>query len=477
MAENLTPELCVIGAGAAGLSVASGAARLGASVVLVEKGAMGGDRLNTGCVPSKALLACARAVHDVRNAGRFGVSTGEVSVDFAQVKAHLHGVMRTLAEKDSAGRFEELGVQVTQGTARFTAPGQIRVGETTIRARRFVIATGGKPKIPAIEGLDQTPFLTNETIFALDRLPRHLLVLGGGATGVELAQAFRRLGSAVTLIEAGLRILPEADADLAAMLRDRLRDEGVDVVENMLVTAARPAGEGAALILQGQGGRMVEAEGSHLLLATGRMPDLEELRPDDGGIHFQDDGILVDEGLRTNDPNVFAVGDAVAGAPRFAHVANWHAAQVLRRMFFRLPVRLDYTEVPAVVYGDPELAWVGLDEETALRRYEDVRIERYGFAETDRAWCDGRTEGQVKIVATRRGKVLGAAILGQRAGELIQPWVAAVRGSLGLKDMAEMVVPYPTLAEASKQAAGKFFEPMVFSDKAKGVARLLGKLP
>ncbi len=481
MTEILTPDICVIGAGSGGLSVAAGAARMGAAVVLVERGRMGGDCLNYGCVPSKALIAAARAAHATRDAARFGVAAGEPVVDGRAVFARVREVIAAIAPNDSVERFEGLGVRVIRAPARFISPDCVAAGDAEIRARRFVVAAGSSPLIPPLPGLDAVPFLTNETVFDLDRIPDRLLVLGGGPIGVELAQAFRRLGARASVVEMKT-ILAREDAELADAVRRRLVREGIELFEGVTAERALRTPTGVALDLVDAAGEKTRIEGSHLLVAAGRTPNVAALDLDKANIESTPRGIRVDARLRTGNPRVFAVGDVVGdvggdvgGGLHFTHVANYHAGVVLKNILFRWPAKADARALPRVTYAEPELAQVGLTEAEARAQDKSIRILRWSLHDNDRAQTDGTTDGLVKIVATPRGKILGAGIVAHGAGELIQPWVLALAEGLGLAAMARAVAPYPTLGEAGKRAAGSFFAPALFGERTRRIVRLLAR--
>ncbi|HZS84300.1 MAG TPA: FAD-dependent oxidoreductase [Stellaceae bacterium] len=473
MSEAIACDICVIGAGAAGLTVAAGASQLGASTVLVEHRKMGGDCLNYGCVPSKALLAAARVAATCRGADRFGISVGEPAVDFAATMRHVHAVIAAIAPTDSVARFEGLGVRVLHATARFAGPREIVAGDARVTARRFVIAAGAGPAVPPIPGLDRVPYLTNETLFDNGELPRHLVIIGGGPIGIEMAQAHARLGARVTVIEAA-RALAKDDPELAEQLLQRLRREGIAIREGTVVARVHPLPEGIALDLGGEPPERLTA--SHLLVATGRRPDLAALDLDKAGIAHEAGGITVDERLRTTNRRVFAIGDVVAGAPQFTHIAGYHAGIVIRNALFRLPAKVDYRALPWVTYTDPELAHVGLTEADARARYgRDLAILRSAFHENDRAQTERATAGGIKVVARRNGRILGASILGAHAGELIQPWGLAIAQGLRLKALAGMIAPYPTFAEANKRAAASFYMAKLFSERTRRLVRLLAR--
>jgi pyruvate/2-oxoglutarate dehydrogenase complex dihydrolipoamide dehydrogenase (E3) component len=471
MTERLKVDLCVIGAGSGGLTVAAGASQMGATVALVERGRMGGDCLNYGCVPSKALIAAAHAAQAHREGARFGVDGAAPRIDFQAVHDHVQGVIAAIAPQDSEARFRGLGVKVVRASARFVGPREVEAGDLAIEARRFVIATGSSPLVPPIRGLADTPHFTNETIFDNASLPARLLVIGAGPIGLELAQAHRRLGAEVTVAEAA-RALPNDDPEVAAIVLSRLRREGVEILEGTKVVAARRSGNAVALDVECDGATRT-VEGAALLVAAGRRADVEGLGLEAAGVASTPKGITVDARLRTSNSRIYAIGDA-AGGLQFTHVAGYHAGIALRNILFRLPAKAN-APIPWVTYTDPELAHVGLTEEEARRQGQEIRVLRWPFAENDRAQTERATDGFVKAVTTKRGRVLGATIAGRHAGELIQPWVLALANRLSIGKMAGMVAPYPTLGEASKRAAGSFFMPGLFSPRTRAIVRFLGR--
>jgi pyruvate/2-oxoglutarate dehydrogenase complex dihydrolipoamide dehydrogenase (E3) component len=458
MAETLKPDLCVIGAGSGGLSVAAAAALFGVPVVLIERHKMGGDCLNVGCVPSKALIAAAQRAEDIRRVGPFGLVAGVPQVHFNRVQAHVRRVIDAIAPNDSVERFTALGVRVIAGEASFLDRRTVRVGEIEVRPRRFVIATGSRPALPPLPGLEAIPHLTNETIFDLTTRPTHLIVLGGGPIGVELGQAFRRLGSEVTLVEAG-RILAREDAEAAGFAIRSLRADGVTLREGAKVVGAEGA-EGAVRLLL-EGGDSIS--GSHLLVAAGRSPNIEALNLAAASVASTARGITVDARLKTSNSRIYAIGDCATGATeglQFTHVANYHAGIVIRSALFRLPAKISNRAIPRVTYCDPEIASVGLTETAALVAGQSVQLLRWPFAENDRAQAEGAVEGLVKLVTDRKGRILGATLAGKNAGELLMPWVIAVQKKWTVQDMAGFVFPYPTLSEVSKRAALTHFAPL-----------------
>ncbi|MFZ0072201.1 MAG: FAD-dependent oxidoreductase [Xanthobacteraceae bacterium] len=465
--DELRPDLCVIGAGAGGLSVAAAAAAFGVPVVLIEKGRMGGDCLNYGCVPSKALLAAARRVADMRTASDLGVNAAAVRVDFPAVAQHVRDTIAALAPNDSAARFTGLGVRVVAGSAQFADRETVTVDDRfTIKARRFVIATGSTPSVPRIPGIAQTPFFTNETIFDLALQPEHLLIVGGGPVGVELAQAFRRLGSTVTVIEAATP-LGKDDPECAAVVLAALERDGV--VFRSGVRLVKVAGASTIQVTL-SGGEVIE--GSHLLIAAGRTPTIEGLGLERAGVATTPHGITVDRHLRTTNKHIYAIGDVIGGL-QFTHVANDHAGIVIRHALFRLPARIRYDAIPWVTYTDPELAQVGLTEDQARRAGHAVRILRWPYHENDRARIERASGGHIKVVTNRRGRILGATIVGRDAGELISIFTLAITQRLNIRALAGFIVPYPTLAEIGKRAAMSHFTPSLTSPM---VRRIIGWL-
>ncbi len=473
MTDTITADLCVIGAGSGGLMVAAGGAQMGASVVLIEKGKMGGDCLNYGCVPSKALLAAGHAAQAMREAGRFGIASVEPEIDFAAVNGHVKGVIEGIAPMDSQERFEGMGVRVIRATGRFVGPREVEAGGQRIRARRFVLATGSTAAIPPIPGIEHVPVLTNETIFDLAMRPEHLLIIGGGPIGAEMAQAHRRLGCRVTVLEL-FGLLGRDDPEAAEVVRRRLLSEGIDIHEGIRIQEVSGTSGKIAVTLE-RDGATETIRGSHLLVAAGRKVNVDGLGLDAAGIEHSAQGIVVDRRLRTSNRRVFAIGD-VAGGYQFTHVASYHAGIVLRNALFHLPAKASHDAVPWVTYTDPELAQVGLTDVQAKKQLGDgINILRWPFAENDRARAEHRSDGFAKVVTDRRGRVRGATIVGPHAGELILPWVMAVANRTRIGGLAGIIAPYPTLGEVGKRAAGSFYAPKLFSERTRRIVRFLQK--
>ena len=451
-------DLCVIGAGSGGLSVAAGAVQMGARVVLIEAAEMGGDCLNTGCVPSKALIAAAAAAQGQRR-GFPGVAGQPPQVDFAAVKDHVRAVIDAIAPVDSQERFEGLGCTVLRAFARFTGPREVEAGDTSVRARRFVIATGSRPFVPPIQGVDRVPYFTNETIFLNREQPSHLVVIGGGPIGMEMAQAHRRLGSEVTVIE-GARALGREDPELAGVVVDSLRAEGIAIREGQGVV--KIAGQQGAVEVVLADGSVIH--GSHLLMAVGRQVALDGMGLEAAGVRYDRRGVTVDARLRSvTNRRVFAVGDA-AGGLQFTHVAGYHAGIVVRQAVLGLPAKATMRAMPRATYTSPELAQVGLTEaEARAADAAALTVVRADLAHNDRAIAGARGRGLVKVMVVK-GRPVGAAIVGPEAGELIGLWALAIQARLKLSAIAGTVLPYPTLGEVSKRATGAYFSPKLFDN-------------
>ncbi len=455
--QLIETDICVIGAGSGGLSVAAGAAQMGARVVLIEAGEMGGDCLNAGCVPSKALIAAAK-VAEAQRKGFRGIAAQDPQVDFAAVKDHVAAVIAQIAPVDSQDRFEGLGCTVIRAFARFTGPNEVEAGGQRIRARRFVIATGSRPFVPPIPGVEATPYLTNETIFALRDRPGHLIVIGGGPIGVEMAQAHRRLGCEVTVIE-GAKVLGREDPELAAVVIDALRDEGIRLIEGQPVVRLSGS-DGAVEVVLGDG---TQVTGTHILMAVGRKVALDGMNLDAAGVAHTPKGVTVDARLRSTNRRVYAVGDA-AGGLQFTHVAGWHAGIVIRQAVLGLPAKADPRAVPRATFTEPELAHVGLTEAEARKTHGDrLTVIRADLHHNDRAIAEGKAKGFAKVMIVK-GRPVGASIVGPQAGELIGLWALALSARLKMSAVAGMIAPYPTLGEVSKRAAGAYFSPQLFAN-------------
>lgn len=462
--KRIKTDVLIIGAGSGGLSVAAGAAQMGADVVLLEGHKMGGDCLNYGCVPSKALIASAKAAYGQQNSAQFGVTDAPGMVDYAAAKDHVADVIAQIAPVDSQERFEGFGVNVIREYGRFISKDEVQAGDTVIKARRIVIATGSSPLVPPIPGLDKVPYETNETLFDLREKPEHLLIIGGGPIGMEMAQAHVRLGCKVTVIE-GAKALAKDDPETAKVVLDSLRDEGVVIEEDAL--AAEVRGKAGAIEIEAKDGRIFK--GSHLLMAVGRKSNIDKLDLDKAGIKPAKNGVDVDASLRSSNRKVYAIGD-VAGGLQFTHVAGYHAGVIIRSMLFGLPSKAKTSHIPWATYTDPELAQVGLTEAEA-KEVHGIKLEvvRFHYAHNDRAIAERKTKGFIKLMVVK-GRPVGVSIVGYQAGELINLWALALANRMKMSQIAAMVAPYPTIGEVNKRAAGAYFSPRLFeSDLVKRV--------
>ncbi|WP_109314365.1 dihydrolipoyl dehydrogenase family protein [Pseudovibrio ascidiaceicola] len=455
-AKTLTPDICVIGAGSGGLSVAAAAAAFGVDVVLIEKGKMGGDCLNYGCVPSKAIIAAGKAAATFRSSEKFGVGAQEPEIDFSKVNDHVHDVIATIAPHDSVERFEGLGVNVLQGAGEFISADTVKVGEQLIKARRFVIATGSSAAVPPIPGIENTPYLTNENLFELKERPEHLIIVGAGPIGMEMAQAHRRLGSRVTVIEA-LRPLAVTDPAHAAQVIEKMESEGVEILSNTKVNSVERTDTGVKVTIKVDDEAEGTVEGSHLLIAAGRAPNVSSLGLEAAGIEYTRKGIKADDGLRTTNRKVYAIGD-VAGGAQFTHAAGAHASLVIRSILFRMPVNHNNITMPAVTYTEPEIGQVGLSEQHAREQLGDkLKILTAEFSGNDRALAEGKGKGQVKLLTNGKGQLVGASIVGPGAGEQIGLLALMISQKLKVGALLGVVLPYPTLNEAIRRAALTYY--------------------
>ena len=466
--NRIKTDLLIIGAGSGGLSVAAGASQMGADVVLLEGHKMGGDCLNFGCVPSKALIATGKAAYGQQHSAQLGVTNAGGEVDYAAAKDHVADVIAQIAPVDSQERFEGFGVKVIREYGRFISDDEVQAGDTIIKARRIVIATGSSPLVPPISGLDKTPYETNETLFNLREKPDHLLIIGGGPIGMEMAQAHIRMGVKVTVIE-GDKALSKDDPELAAIVLQTLKDEGVEIAEG--AQAAEIRGDIGAIEVEAKDGRVFK--GSHLLVAVGRKANTDRLDLDKAGIEPIKNGIKVDDSLRTTNRKVYAIGD-VAGGMQFTHVAGYHGGVVIRSLMFALPAKAKTAHIPWATYTDPELSQVGLSEAQAKEKHGDkLEVVRFHYNHNDRAIAERKTKGLIKVMVVK-GRPVGASIVGYQAGELINLWALALANNMKMSQIASMVAPYPTIGEINKRAAGAYFSPRLFeSDLVKTVVRLV----
>lgn len=469
-------DICIIGAGSAGLSVASGAAQLGRSVVLFEAEDMGGDCLNTGCVPSKAMIAAGKAAYAQTSGAAYGIKPVKPKVDFEAVKAHIKGVIETIAPVDSQERFEGLGCTVIREYASFADANTVVSASTEVKAKRFVIATGSRAAAPPIPGLADTPYLTNEDIFTVDSLPKHLLVIGAGPIGLELGQSFRRLGSEVTIIDIAAP-LGRSEPEHAKVLVSALEQEGLTFRTPVKTKEIRKTEKGVEIELED--GDVIS--GSHLLVAAGRKPSIDGLNLEAAGVKFDRRGIEVDPDLRTSNKRVYAAGDVAKDMGGLTHAAGFHASALIKHFYFmppllgRIMAKATTDRMPAAIYSEPELGSIGLTESQAREKFGNVKTVQWEFEENDRAIAERKTHGGLKIVATPKGKILGASCVGEGAGEIIQLISLAMANGVKIVGLTKFISPYPTRSEIVKRAAGSWYTDAVFSPKTRKLAGILTK--
>lgn len=471
--QTIEADFCVIGAGAGGLALATTAAAFGQRVVLIEKHKMGGDGLNYGTIPSKALLAAAKRAHTMRTASPFGIRGVEPLIDHAAINQYIEDVIARISPNASVERLGGLGVRVISSAARFVDRSTVVAGEYRITARRFVIATGSSPIIPPIPGLADVPYFTNETIFDNKTLIPHLIVVGAGTTGLELAQAYRRLGSRVTVLDSAYA-LGDEDPELAVVLLTKLSNEGIAIREGARIK--RVSGTVGKIVVELENeGEPEKIEGTTILISAGRKAAVADLGLDAAGVKVAQNAIKVNGGLRTTNRRIYAIGDA-AGGPRYAHVAGEHADIVLRRSLFRLAAKTKGRAAPRVMFTEPQLASIGLNETEARAKHGRINVLRWPYHENDRAQLERETEGHVKVITSKNGQILGASIVGAEAAEIIQMWSLAISQGLKIRAMTEWISPYPTFSEINKRAAIRYFATTPSNPYLRKVIALLAKL-
>jgi pyruvate/2-oxoglutarate dehydrogenase complex dihydrolipoamide dehydrogenase (E3) component len=461
-------DIGILGGGAAGLTVASGAAQLGAKTLLVEKEKeLGGDCLHFGCVPSKTLIRTANVYHFMKNSTAFGLpAVGLPPVDFKEVTARIRSVIGTIQKHDSEERFCTLGARVEFGEPAFIDEHSVQLNGDTYSAKNWVIATGSSPGIPPVEGLEKTPFITNKDIFFLDHLPSSMIILGAGPIATEMAQAFSRLGSKVFVVQRSGQILSKEDKDLADELMGVLSSEGVEFYLNATIIRAGERGTEREVLIKDGDGKEISLRAEKILVALGRKPNTEGPGLEIIGVESDKKGIKVDNRLRTSQKHIYAAGD-VTGAYQFTHAAGYEGGIVISNAVFHLPRKTDYTFLPWCTYTDPELAGIGMNEKTAKAAGIDYAVWTEAFKDNDRSLAEGERVGKIKMILDKSEKPLGVQILGPHAGELLNEWVAVLNGKVKLSTLASAVHPYPTLGEINKRVAGTFFSPKIFSDKVK----------
>lgn len=458
-------DLVVVGGGTAGLVAAAGGASLGAKVALVERDKMGGECLNYGCVPTKALVKSAKVASLARRAGEFGLKPMDVEVDFPAAMRRMRSVVERAGEADDPERFRKLGVELYLGEqARFVGPKEISVGGRVLRGRGVILATGSYAKAPPIEGLVEAGYLDNVSVLELERLPRSMVVVGSGPIGCEFAQMFARFGSRVTMLDAVPEPLPKEDPEVSAAIRGSLENDGVSFHGGFLAESVRVENGEKVVTARDRGGRAIEARGEEILLATGRAPIVDGLGLENAGIEVTNQGVTVDEHLMTTAEGVYASGD-VTGQMQFTHAAEHQSRTALSNALFPVKQKIDYSAVPWTTFTDPEVARVGLTEQEAREKHGHAESFRHDFSELDRALCDGETEGFAKLVTGRRGKLLGAHIIGPDAGNYIGEAVLALRKGMKIGDLSQTVHVYPTLSEIVKRSADSYYREKLFTER------------
>jgi pyruvate/2-oxoglutarate dehydrogenase complex dihydrolipoamide dehydrogenase (E3) component len=457
-------DIGIIGGGAAGLTVASGAAQLGAKTLLIEKEeALGGDCLHYGCVPSKTLIKTAHVYHLMNNGPKYGLpSINPPPVDFREVAGRIKSVINGIQKHDSVERFCRLGAQVEFGDPVFTDEHTVALGGRAVSARSWVIATGSSAAIPPIEGLEATPYLTNRDLFSLDTLPGSMIILGGGPIAVEMAQAFCRLGTSVTVIQRSEQILGKEDRDMADIVQQELEREGVAFRMNALVTRVSDLGHGRQVVMTNAAGETETLEAEALMVAVGRTPNVAGIGLEKIDIAYTLQGIEVNRYLRTRHKHIYAAGDVIGGY-QFTHVAGYEGGVVVSNAIFHLPKKTDYTYVPWCTYSHPELASIGMNEKSAQKAGIKYSVWSEEFSGNDRALAEGASVGRIKLLLDRKENPLGVQILGPRAGDLLSEWVAIMNGGVRLTKIASAIHPYPTLGEINKRVVGSVFSPKIFS--------------
>jgi pyruvate/2-oxoglutarate dehydrogenase complex dihydrolipoamide dehydrogenase (E3) component len=467
-------DIGIIGGGAAGLTVASGAAQLGAKTLLIEKESeLGGDCLHFGCVPSKTLIKTAHVYHMMQNGARFGLpEMVRQPVDFKNVAERIRTVVGKIQQHDSVERFCKLGAKIEFGSPRFTDEHTVDLGGKSITAKKWLLATGSSPAIPPVEGLDQVPYLTNREIFYLDRLPESLIILGAGPIAIEMAQAFCRLGSKVTVIQRNTQILSKEDRDMADLVMNVLQQEGVTFHLGCKMLRARNLGDSREVAIETSDGKELAVSGAEILVALGRSVNIEGLGLAEIGVEFDRKGIKVDKRLRTSQKHIYGAGDVIGGY-QFTHAAGYEGGIVVSNAIFHLPRKVDYTWMPWCTYTGPELAGIGMNEKMARAAGIEYRVWTENFADNDRSLAEGEEVGLIKLLVGRNNKPIGVQIIGLHAGELLGEWVAALNGKVKLSGLAGAIHPYPTLTEINKRVVGSTFTAKIFSDRVRKILKFL----
>jgi pyruvate/2-oxoglutarate dehydrogenase complex dihydrolipoamide dehydrogenase (E3) component len=461
-------DIGILGGGAAGLTVASGASQFGAKTLLIEKEkVLGGDCLHYGCVPSKTLIKTAHVYHMMKNAAKYGLPGVDVKpVDYRDVAKRIQSVISTIQKHDSEERFCKLGVKVEFGDAVFSDEHSVRMDGKTYSANKWLIATGSSASTPHIEGIDETPYITNKEIFSMDRLPKSMIVIGAGPIAIEMAQSFCRLGTKVYVVQRSGQILSKEDKDMADTVMNVLASEGVTFHLNSGLVSTKDLGTEKVVVIKKKDGKTLSLKGEKILVALGMQPNLEGMGLEDISLKFNKKGIPVDNRMRTSHKHIYAAGD-VTGLYQFTHAAGYEGGVALSNAILHLPKKADYTHLPWCTYTDPELSSIGMNEKRAKEAGIEYSVWTEEFKSNDRSLAEGEEVGRVKMILDTKGKPLGIQILGPHAGELVSEWVAVLNGGVKLSTLASAVHPYPTLGEINKRVVGNYFSGKIFSEKVK----------
>ena len=473
-------DLAVIGGGAAGLTSAGIAGNTGVKTIMIERDRLGGDCTWTGCVPSKILLHAASLAHATRSLNRFTTAHLAPEIDVPAVRAHLHQLRDEIYEDaDAPEIYEDFGINVAFGDACFSDPHTLEIKDVNgatqrVTARLFVIATGGRAAVPPIDGLGTVEYLTNETLFEIEAQPKRLVIIGGGPIGVEMAQAFQRLGTQVTLLDRDARILGRDDPEHAAMLMDVLKGEGVRLVMNASVERIAPGDDGDVAVQVSVEGKQSVIKGDRLLMATGRKPNLEDLGLEAAGVRVEKQGVIVNERCRTSQKHIYATGDCT-GEYQLTHMSEHMAKVAVTNAVLKVPMKLDRAHVPWVTYTTPEIAQLGKTEQQLRENGTNFEVYRFPYTKVDRALMDDATAGQIKVFATKwRSKIYGVSIVGERAGELLSLYAVAMKHGVSLKNIADTIFPYPTYALGARRAADQWYVRKQYPQAIKLLKKVFG---
>jgi pyruvate/2-oxoglutarate dehydrogenase complex dihydrolipoamide dehydrogenase (E3) component len=465
---NYDFDIGILGGGSGGLTVASGASQFGAKTLLIEKEKeLGGDCLHYGCVPSKTLIRSAHVYHMMKNSRKYGLPDVDIKpVDYQDVAKRIQNVIDTIQIHDSEERFCKLGVKVEFGESVFTDEHSVKVNGKTFSAGKWLIATGSSPSIPNIEGIDQTPYITNKEIFSLDHLPKTMIVIGAGPIAIEMAQSFCRLGTQVQVVQRSGQILSKEDKDMADIAMNVLSAEGITFHLHSELVRVSDRGMEKEVVIRTKDGKEESLRAEQILVALGRQANLQGLGLEDISIDFNEKGLTVDNRMRTNHKHIYAAGD-VTGSYQFTHAAGYEGGVALSNAILHLPKKADYTYMPWCTYTDPELASIGMNEKRAKEAGKDYSVWTEQFKANDRSLAEGEETGNIKMILDGKGKPIGVQILGPQAGELLSEWIAIMNGGVKLSAMASAVHTYPTLAEINKRVVGNYFSGKIFSEKVK----------